>query len=76
MKNRIASFNRRDFLRGVSLSALGAASLPLAAREGLGPMVKEDAEPAKPGAPVKPGALLVEEHDVDLCVVGGGMGGL
>ena len=76
MKKQVASFNRRDFLRGVSLSALGAASLPLAAREGLGPMVKEDAEPAKPGAPVKPGALTVEERDVDLCVVGGGMGGL
>ena len=76
MNNQVVSFNRRDFLRGASLSALGVAALPLAAREGLGPMVKEDAEPAKPGAPVKPGALTVEERDVDLCVVGGGMGGL
>ena len=33
-------FNRRDFLKSISLSAAGAAALPLAAREGLGPMVK------------------------------------
>ena len=43
-------FNRRNFLKGISLSAAGAAALPLAAREGMGPMVKEDAEPVTPGA--------------------------
>ena len=33
MNNQVVSFNRRDFLRGASLSALGVAALPLAARE-------------------------------------------
>jgi hypothetical protein len=66
-------FNRRNFLKGVSLAAFaGAAGGPGAARaEGTTLVLPEMAK-----GRVTPGKLQEVEHEVDVCVVGGGMGGL
>jgi len=70
------SFNRRDFLRNLSLTAATGVSLPLVARDGIGPMVRADEAPFDPSAKNSPGSLAEVVHETDLCVVGGGMGGL
>ena len=65
-------FNRRNFLKGVSLAAFAGAAAPSR-------LVAEGTTLVAPGMAnglQKPGKLQEVEHDVDLCVVGGGMGGL
>ena len=65
-------FNRRNFLKGVSLAAFaGAAGGPGAVRaEGTTLVLPEMAK-----GRVTPGKLQEVAHEVDVCVVGGGMGG-
>ena len=66
-------FNRRNFLKGVSLAAFaGAAGGSGAVRaEGTTLVLPEMAK-----GRVAPGKLQEVTHEVDVCVVGGGMGGL
>lgn len=75
--------NRRDFIRGISVTALSAAMGSKLKAEGttlVPPPEKafepDTAKPFKPGKKTHPGKLPVVEHDRDVCVVGGGMGGL
>ena len=65
-------FNRRNFLKGVSLAAFAGAAAPSR-------LVAEGTTLVAPGMAnglQKPGKLQEVEHEADLCVVGGGMGGL
>lgn len=64
------SFNRRDFFKGVSLAAAGAVVRPTLG-EGTTLMAPEMVK-----GRVTPGKLQVVEHEADICVVGGGIGGL
>ena len=64
------NFNRRDFLKGVTLATAAGVSPRLAA-EGTTLMA-----PSMEKGLSRPGKLQTVEHDVDICVVGGGMGGL
>jgi len=64
-------FNRRSFLKGFSLAALAGASSPRLMAEGTTFALPEMANGRQ-----KPGSLQVVGHDVDLCVVGGGIGGM
>ena len=65
-------FNRRNFLKGVSLAAFaGAAGGGMAHAEGTTLVLPEMAK-----GRVTPGKLQEVEHEADVCVVGGGMGGL
>ena len=66
------NLDRRNFLKGVSLAAFAGAAAPSR-------LVAEGTTLVAPGMAnglQKPGKLQEVEHDVDLCVVGGGMGGL
>lgn len=64
------NFNRRDFLKGVTLAtAVGVSPEMIASGTTL-------AAPDMAKGAVHPGKLQTVEHDVDVCVVGGGMGGL
>ena len=75
-------FNRRDFLKGVSVTALGAAAGMQLKGEGTtlvpppGPFVPDPPKPFKAGVKTHPGKLECVEHVADVCVVGGGIGGL
>ncbi|MCR5751691.1 MAG: FAD-dependent oxidoreductase [Kiritimatiellae bacterium] len=64
-------FNRRGFLKGFSLAALAGASSPRLMAEGTTFALPEMANGRQ-----KPGSLQEVGHDVDLCVVGGGIGGM
>ena len=65
-------FNRRNFLKGVSLAAFaGAAGGGMARAEGTTLVLPEMAK-----GRVTPGKLQEVTHEADVCVVGGGMGGL
>ncbi len=64
-------FNRRNFLKGISLAAFAGAASPRLMAEGT-----TLALPEMSGGRLKPGSLQEVEHEVDLCVVGGGMGGM
>ena len=64
-------FNRRIFLKGISLAAFAGAASPRLVAEGT-----TFALPEMSGGRLKPGALQEVEHEVDLCVVGGGIGGM
>ena len=63
--------NRRGFLKGLSLAAFAGAAAPRLGAEGTTFVL-----PEMSGGAVKPGRLDVVDHDVDVCVVGGGVGGL
>ncbi len=64
-------FNRRNFLKGISLAAFAGAASPRLMAEGT-----TLALPEMSGGRLKPGSLQEVEHEVDLCVVGGGIGGM
>ena len=65
------NFNRRDFLKGVSIAAFAGATPSSLVAEGTTLFVPDMAK-----GPQKPGGLQKVEHEVDVCVIGGGMGGL
>jgi len=66
------NFDRRNFLRGISLTAFaGAAATSRLLAEGTTLVA-----PGMASGLQKPGKLVEVVHDVDVCVVGGGMGGL
>ena len=64
-------FNRRNFLKGISLTAFAGAASPRLIAEGT-----TLALPEMSNGRLKPGKLQEVEHEVDLCVVGGGIGGM
>ena len=64
-------FNRRSFLKGVSLTAFAGAASPRLIAEGTTLAIPEMAN-----GRLKPGKLQEVVHEADLCVVGGGMGGM
>ena len=64
-------FNRRNFLKGISLTAFAGAASPRLMAEGT-----TLALPEMSSGRLKPGKLQEVEHEVDLCVVGGGIGGM
>ena len=64
-------FNRRNFLKGISLTAFAGAASPRLMAEGT-----TLALPEMSSGRLRPGKLQVVEHEVDFCVVGGGMGGM
>ncbi|MBQ7189857.1 MAG: FAD-dependent oxidoreductase [Kiritimatiellae bacterium] len=75
--------DRRDFLRGISVTALSAGLAARVRAEGTTlvppPEVPFSPDPPKPfqaGAKTHPGKLPIVTHEADLCVVGGGIGGL
>ncbi len=64
-------FNRRNFLKGVSLAAFAGAASPRLMAEGTTLFA-----PGMANGRSAPGKLQEVGHDVDLCVVGGGIGGM
>ena len=64
-------YNRRNFLKGISLTAFAGAASPSLMAEGTTLVLPEMAN-----GRLKPGKLQEVDHEVDLCVVGGGMGGM
>ena len=64
-------FNRRGFLKGVSLAAFAGAASPKLRAEGTTLFT-----PGMANGLQKPGRLQEVSHDVDVCVVGGGIGGM
>ena len=66
------NFDRRNFLKGVSLATFAGAAMPhRLAAEGTTLV-----SPGMANGLQTPGKLAEVAHDVDVCVVGGGMGGL
>ena len=64
-------FNRRNFLKGISLTAFAGAASPRLMAEGTTLVL-----PEMSNGRLAPGKLQEVEHEVDLCVVGGGIGGM
>lgn len=77
------TLDRRDFLKGFSVTALSAGLVARVRAEGTTLVPPPDApftpDPPKPflaGTKTHPGKLPTVTHEADLCVVGGGIGGM